>query len=45
METPEPPVQLMYRRPDRDEHEKLTDVLDDILVRLAQIEDKLSQLG
>ena len=45
MQTPEPPVQLMYRRPDRDEHEKLTDVLDDILVRLAQIEEKLSQLG
>ena len=45
METPEPPVHLMYRRPESDEHEKLTDVLDDILVRLAQIEEKLSQLG
>lgn len=45
MQTPEPPVQLMYKRPDRDEHEKLTDVLNDIIVRLALIEEKLSQLG
>lgn len=51
METPEPPVQLMYRRPaevrgDRpEEYEKLTDVMDDILIRLAQIEEKLNKLG
>lgn len=45
MQTPEPPVQLMYRRPNSDEHEKLTDVMDDILVRLARIEEKLDKLG
>ena len=45
MDKPEPPVVLMYRRPDSDEYEKLTDVMDDILVRLAQIEKKLSELG
>ena len=44
METPEPPVILMYRRPDGDEYEKLTDVMDDILIRLAAIEAKLKEL-
>ena len=45
MENPEPPVQLMYRRPDSDDYEKLTDVMDDILIRLAKIEEKLEKLG
>ncbi|WNL51038.1 hypothetical protein SCREM2_gp119 [Synechococcus phage S-CREM2] len=45
------PFQLMYRRPaegrgDRpEEYEKLTDVMDDILIRLARIEEKLNKLG
>lgn len=38
----EPQVKLMYRRPDKDEYEVLTDVMDDILIRLAQIEEKLN---
>ena len=29
----------MYRRPGNDEHENITDVLDDILLRLAELED------
>ena len=46
METPEqPPVVLMYRRPGNEEHEKLTDVMDDILLRLERIEERLNQLG
>lgn len=40
----QPPVVLMYRRPDSDEYEKLTDVMDDILIRLAAIENKLKEL-
>ena len=35
----QPPVHLMYRRPGNDEHENITDVLDDILLRLAELED------
>jgi hypothetical protein len=38
----EPEVKLMYRRPQsRDKYECITDVLDDILIRLEQIEIKL----
>ncbi len=38
----EPYVKLMYRRPQsRDKYECITDVLDDILIRLEQIENKL----
>ena len=44
MEKPEPPVVLMYRRPGNDEYEKLTDVMDDILIRLEAIENKLNKL-
>ena len=39
------PQVFMYRRPDGDKYEKLTDVLDDILIRLARIEEKLDKLG
>ena len=39
------PTVLMYRRPESDEYEKLTDVMDDILIRLAIIEEKLNKLG
>lgn len=45
METPEPPVVLMYRRPGSEEHEKLTDVMDDILIRLERIEQRLKEIG
>ena len=38
----EPDVKLMYARPQsRDKYECITDVLDDILIRLEQIENKL----
>ena len=38
----EPEVKLMYRRPQsRDKYEVMTDVLDDILIRLENIENKL----
>ncbi len=37
-----PELKLMYRRPQsRDKYECITDVLDDILIRLEQIENKL----
>ena len=45
MDNPEqPPVILMYRRPGNDDYEKLTDVMDDILIRLEAIENKLKDL-
>ena len=34
-------VELMYRRPDKDDHENITEVLDDILTRLKRIEEYL----
>ena len=38
----DPDFKLMYRRPQsRDKYECITDVLDDILIRLEQIENKL----
>ena len=37
----EPPVELMYRRPDATEHENITSVLDDILIRLQKLEEIL----
>ncbi len=33
------PVELMYRRPGSDEHENITDVLNDILIRLERLEN------
>lgn len=36
-------VELMYRRPGEEEHEVLTDVLDDILNRLNKIERLLNE--
>ena len=35
--------ELMYRRPGAEKHENITDVLDDILIRLGRIEDKIDQ--
>ena len=35
--------ELMYRRPGAQEHENITDVLDDILIRLERIEAKIDQ--
>ena len=41
----EPDVKLLYRRPQsRDKYECVTDVLDDILIRLETFETKLSEL-
>ena len=34
--------ELMYRRPDKDEHENLTKVIDDILNRLNDLEDMIN---
>ena len=39
-----PDVFLMYRRPNEDDHEKLTDVMDDILNRLERIEKRLEEM-
>lgn len=33
--------ELMYRRPDADTHENITDVLDDILNRLKALEEDI----
>lgn len=35
------PVELMYRRPGSENHENITDVLDDILIRLQKLEETL----
>ena len=35
------PVELMYRRPYSTKHENITEVLDDILIRLQKIEEQL----
>ncbi len=41
---PEKPPKLMYRRPQsRDKYENITDVLDDILIRLENLENQLDQ--
>ena len=40
----EAPFELMYRRPGCRRHENITDVLDDILVRLEQLEDAVDKL-
>ena len=32
-------IELMYRRPGKEEYELLTDVIDDILIRLEKLED------
>ena len=38
------PFELMYRRPGHRRHENITDVLDDILVRLEELENAVEQL-
>ena len=40
----EAPIVLMYRAPGREEHQKLTDVMDEIITRLEAIEKKLEEL-
>ena len=41
----EPDVKLMYRRPQsRDKYECMTDVLDDILIQLENLQNRLSKL-
>ena len=40
----EAPFELMYRRPGNRRHEAITDVLDDILVRLEELEDAVDRL-
>ena len=40
----EAPFELMYRRPGKRRHENITDVLDDILIRLEQLEDAVDKL-
>jgi hypothetical protein len=36
--------ELMYRRPGAEDHENITDVLDDILNRISAIEKKIEEL-
>lgn len=36
--------ELMYRRPGADTHENITSVLDDILLKLADLERRLDEL-
>ena len=40
-----PPPKLMYRRPDTDEYQNITEVLDEILNRLDKIEQSLQDKG
>ena len=41
----EPDVKLLYRRPQsRDKYEVMTDVLDDILIQLENIQKRLENL-
>ena len=35
------PVELMYKRPGSEEHENITEVLDDILIRRQKLEKTL----
>ena len=42
MDDPSVKYELMYRRPGEEEHELLTDVLDDIIIRLQSLEEKLN---
>ena len=36
--------ELMYRRPGAEDHENITDVLDDILNRISSLEKKIEEL-
>ena len=38
------PFELMYRRPKAERHENLTAVLDDILIRLEELEEAVEEL-
>ena len=38
------PFELMYRRPKSEHHENLTAVLDDILIRLEELEEAVEEL-
>ena len=40
----EPPFKLMYRRPDRDEYQKLTDVMDEVIIKLNELSEKVDSL-
>ena len=42
MDDPSVKYELMYRRPGEEQHELLTDVLDDIIIRLQSLEEKLN---
>lgn len=34
----------MYRRPDRDEYQKLTDVMDEIIIKLNDLSERLESI-
>ena len=47
----EPPVELMYRPPDSDTHQNITDVLDTLILqsknqenRILELEEQIKQL-
>ena len=39
-----PAPSIMYRRPDRDEHQKLAEVLDEVIIKLNELSDKVDSL-
>jgi len=40
----EPPVELMYRPPGEDEHKNITQVLDEIIITLRDLTDRVTKL-
>jgi hypothetical protein len=38
------PIELMYRQPGLPNHQNITDVLDEIILKLREIENRLSKL-
>ena len=38
------PIELMYRQPGNSEHQNITDVLDEIILKLREIDSRLKQL-
>ena len=41
---PDSPFELMYRRPGNSRYENITEVLDDILIRLQELEKSVEKL-
>jgi len=41
---PETPFELMYRAPGRENHQNITEILDEVMTRLENIEKTLQNL-